>query len=285
MHKTDNENKICFVLPTKNEMHTIGSLIESLKKLANENGWISQIVVVDDSDDQTRSIAEKAGAEVVPGGNIGLGAAVIFGLRRALEKNPHWIITLDSDGQVDISEIPKFLELAKNEGAQMVTSSRFLGTENFDYRYPWLNWVGNRILVSLLFLSSGKFFTDSHGGIRVMKKELAENFYLIGKHTYVQETLIQACRAGAKIIELPSRWKVREHGKSRVLHSIFRYMYRTSPALAFHMRIHFGLAGLSLWFFYQFQRGAGQFAGTCAILSAMGAFAIALQYPFRLKVR
>lgn len=285
MHNSESEMKVCFVLPTKNEMNTVGPLILSLKKLSEENKWTAHIIVTDDSTDSTRTIAKEAGAEVVSGGNIGLGAAMIVGIRRAVEKNPHWVITLDSDGQVDINEIPKFLEVARNEGADMVTSSRFLGKENFDYRYPWLNWVGNRMLVTILFFSSGKLFSDSHGGIRIINRELAEKFYLLGKHTYVQETLILASKAGAKIVELPSRWKVREHGKSRVLHSIFRYMYRTTPALAFHMNLHFGFAGLSLWLFYQSQRGLGSWLGILAILFVIAALGVAAQFPFRMRVK
>ncbi len=285
MRNSETELKICFVLPTKNEMNTVGPLIHSLKKLTEENRWTAHIIVTDDSTDATRKFAQEAGAEVVSGGDIGLGAAVIVGIRKAVEKNPHWVITLDSDGQVDINEIPKFLDVAKKERADMVTSSRFLGKENFDYRYPWLNWVGNRILVTILFFSSGKCFSDSHGGIRIIKKELAEKFYLLGKHTYVQETLILASKDGAKIIELPSRWKVREHGKSRVLSSIFRYMYRTSPALAFHMNLHFGFAGLSLWFFYQSQKGINSWTGIVAVLCALISVGVAAQYPFRMRVK
>jgi glycosyltransferase involved in cell wall biosynthesis len=254
IHKLTSGLLVSFVLPTKNEKDSIESVISGLRNVANENHWKYQIILSDDSTDNTREIALSLGARVVDGKNIGLGAAVIFGIREALLDNPDWIVTLDTDGQVDLSEIPSFLEAAINESADLVISSRFLGEENFQYKYPYLNWLGNRILVAILYLATGRFFTDSHGGIRVIRSGLAEKFSLLGKHTYVQETLISSHRLGAKIIELPSRWNVRKFGKSRVLNSIFRYIYRTLPALSYHMYFHFGFTALSIYTFFLFQR-------------------------------
>jgi glycosyltransferase involved in cell wall biosynthesis len=254
MPEQDSNEKICFVLPTKNESASIGGVIDSIWDLGKRMNWQCSVIVADDSTDSTAAVAQQVGAEVVSGGGVGLGAAIIHGMRAALRKNPAWIVTMDSDGQVDTSELPRFLETAKKENAQMVISSRFLGGKRFDYPYPFLNWVGNRLLVSILYLSTGKAFTDSHGGIRLIRAELAETFFLIGKHTYVQETLIQASASGAKIVELPSRWKVRAFGQSRVLHSIFRYVYRTLPALLFHMKFQYGTFGMGLLFLFYFQK-------------------------------
>ncbi len=254
MLEQTKKERICFVLPTKNESDSIANVINSIWSLGNKMNWECAVIVADDSSDATPTIAENAGAKVIAGGNVGLGAAIIHGIRAALEKHPDWIVTMDSDGQVDTDELPKFLEVAKMENAQMVISSRFLGGKRFDYPYPFVNWVGNRILVFILNISTGKRFTDSHGGIRLIRSDLAEKFFLIGKHTYVQETLIQAHARGAKVVELPSRWKVRAFGQSRVLHSIFRYVYRTLPALLFHMKFQYGTFGMGLLFLFYFQK-------------------------------
>lgn len=228
--------RLAFVLPTKNEQATVGDTVAGLQDLCRRHGWQCEVVVADDSDDETASISRRLGAHVVDGGRAGLGQAMARGLSAALGLSPHWVISMDADGQVDLEEIPVFLSLAQAQNADVVISSRFLSRTSFDYPYPLVNWIGNRILVGILRIATGRGFTDSHGGIRIMRPEAIRGLRLIGRHTYVQETLIQMHRRGNKIIEVPSRWKPRLNGDSRVLHSIFRYAYRTSPALLCHLR-------------------------------------------------
>jgi len=171
-----------------------------------------------------------------------------LGLKAALARNPDFVVSLDADGQVDLAELPRFVATALDRGADAVISSRFLGKECFDYPYPLVNWIGNRILVGILRLATGHKFTDSHGGLRVMRARALRGLRLIGRHTYVQETLIQMERAGFRIVELPSRWRPRLHGDSRVLHSIFRYVVRTLPSLLYYLGAHLlGLAA-AVWF-------------------------------------
>ncbi len=230
--------RIVFILPTKNEQKTIGSAISALKELCQKQNWQGRILIADDSNDETPAIAQSLGAELVPGGNSGLGQAMVRGFSAALQSPCDWIVTLDADGQVDIQEIPAFFQAAKEQGADVVLSSRFLSMDCFDYPYPPLNWMGNRILVGILRLATFHRFTDSHGGIRLMKPEAVRGLFLLGRHTYVQETLIQMCRRGLKIVELPSRWQKRLHDKSRVLQSIGKYVARTLPALLYWLRAH-----------------------------------------------
>lgn len=241
--------RLVFVLPTKNERATIRDAISSLRQICLSRQWQCDIVVADDSDDDTAAISRELGALVIDGGRVGLGQAMARGLSVALELAPDWIISMDTDGQVDLDEIPDFIALAHAQSADVLISSRFLSDTSFDYPYPFVNWLGNRLLVATLRLATGRKFTDSHGGIRVMKPHAIRGLRLIGRHTYVQETLIQMHRRGCKIIEVPSRWKERSHGGSRVLHSIFRYVYRTSPALLCHLKVPVCAAAMGAVFF------------------------------------
>lgn len=236
------DNRIAFILPTKNEAKTIGPLIRDLRELCSHEGWASEIIVVDDSDDETPAIARELGATVLSGGKIGLGHALFIGLKTAKSGNFEWIFSLDTDGQVEVSEIPIFLKTAKLEKADIVLSSRFLSPDSFDYPYPFINWFGNRLLVTYLRLATGLPITDSHGGIRLIHRRCLDDLFLIGRHTYVQETIVQWSKKKFKIIELPSKWRERKSGDSRVLSSIFRYMARTTPALLFHIRMHYAFA-------------------------------------------
>src|SRR5690606_12933243 len=154
-------------LPTKNEEATISSLLTGLKDLSERYQWSSTFFVVDDSSDNTARVAVDLGARVIPGGNVGLGQAMFKGLQAAMDQSKKEkldsIMSLDTDGQVDLNEIPRFLDHGISRKAQVVLSSRFLKEDSFDYPYPFLNWVGNRILVFYLRLATGLLLTDSHG--------------------------------------------------------------------------------------------------------------------------
>lgn len=233
-----NSLKIVFVLPTKNEEKTIGPLLSDLKSISDKNNWLSETIVVDDSNDKTREVAIEHNAKIVPGDFQGLGYAMLKGLAFAQQKNPDYIVTLDTDGQVDLSEIPKFIETMSIENYDVILSSRFLENELIKYKYPLINYIGNRILVFILRYCTHFPFTDSHGGIRVLKPKTLEGLKLMGLHTYVQETLISFCRNGYKVKELPSQWNERKHSQSRVLKSMGQYIIRTLPGLLYLMKFH-----------------------------------------------
>jgi hypothetical protein len=91
--------------------------------------------------------------------------------------------------------------------------------------------MGTRILTWILRRMTGLPLTDSHGGIRVMVPDVARELQIIGSHTYVQETIIDAHEKGFRIVELPSAWRKRNFGTSRVVGSIPRYIAYTLPVL------------------------------------------------------
>jgi hypothetical protein len=68
----------------------------------------------------------------------------------------------------------------------------------------------------------------------------------------VQETIIDASEKGFRIVELPSVWKPRLHGRSRVVSNIPRYVFYTLPILMLRSGQHIRLlysGGLALILF------------------------------------
>lgn len=222
---------VVFVILTKNEENTIAGIIDGLRqecsKLKIQN---YSFITVDDSADATSVRAQQAGSQVVRGRGLGLGDAYRLGLAAALQTKSELIISLDGDGQVELSELSMFLKPVL-DGADMVVGSRFKDAQNILYSYPKINHVGSRLLSAYLSFMTGQKITDSHGGFRVLKRSVAEKTIFFGHHTYVQETLIEAAEAGFKIYEVPSVWKIRQNGQSRVVGSIPRYMRRVGPIL------------------------------------------------------
>jgi glycosyltransferase involved in cell wall biosynthesis len=223
----------CVVVPTKNEAKTIATTIAEIRAgLAQAGCTENAILVVDDSRDATRSIALEHGAGVVRGGGDGLGAAVNKGLKAAVELQPDVILIIDGDGQADAAaEIPRFIAPIIENRADLVLGSRFLAPDLVQYEYPFINRTGTRVLSAMLRAQTGLPLTDSHGGVRAMHPAVAADLELLGTFTYVQESIIDAAEKGYRVIELPSAWRKREHGKSRVVGSITKYVFYTLPIL------------------------------------------------------
>jgi glycosyltransferase involved in cell wall biosynthesis len=224
--------KICIVIPTKNESPSIGVVLKEIQRELEELGCDDPVfIVVDDSQDETRRIAENFGAVVVRGDGDGLGSAMFKGLKTACQFNPNVILSIDGDGQADTAEIGRFLAPIEKDEADLVLGSRFLDRDLVKYKYRFRNRLGTIVLSRILRAQTGLQLTDSHGGIRAMRLEVAADLDMLGTHTYVQETIIDAAEKGHRILEIPSAWKKREHGRSRVVGSIPKYVFYTLPIL------------------------------------------------------
>lgn len=228
------------VLLTKNEEHTIGNLIDNLKSFLKQTPeWNVKLFLCDDSTDQTADIAKQKEVKVLKGKNCGLGWSYYFALYSVFKLDEFEnIITIDGDGQTDLSELPLFYkELTK--GYDLVVGSRFLKKKSISYPYSKINFFGAKILTFIITISTLQKFTDSHGGLRAMKSSVAKKLKFLGAHSYVQETIITAKEQGFKIKEIPSKWHERKYGKSRVVHSKWKYIKAMSLPLFLRMRSHY----------------------------------------------
>jgi glycosyltransferase involved in cell wall biosynthesis len=237
------------VIPTKNEENTIRSVIAEVREAFTELPYDVEILITDDSTDSTRAIARECGAHVVNGGGEGLGSAMYRGLKEALYLDPSVILSIDGDGQTDArTEIPQFVRPILEGQADLVLGSRFARAGLVAYHYRSLNMMGTRILTWILRRMTGLKVTDSHGGIRAMVPEVARELQIIGSHTYVQETIIDAHEKGFRILELPSVWRQRNFGQSRVVRSIPKYIAYTLPVLLLrsgqHIRALYALGSI-----------------------------------------
>ena len=235
----NNNLKICLVLPSKNEGKSIKKVIDDINNVFVKNSYNKPTIIVsDDSNDDTRKIVSSTGAIILNGGGKGLGFAMYHGLKHSLNYKPDLILSCDSDGQIDLNEIPVFIQTIEESNADLVLGSRFLKSGLLEYKYRWINRLGTIILSRILNSFTGLNLTDSHGGLRCMRPDVVKELEMIGTHTYVQETIIDAFEKGFKIVEIPSIWKKREIGKSKVVGSIPTYIFYTLPILIIRSKQH-----------------------------------------------
>ena len=110
--------KTIAVMPIYNEEKGLRKLIRETRKHTDK-----VIAVIDGSRDKSPIEAEKAGALVLKNKiNMGLGFTLRRGAEEAVKIGADVIVTIDSDGQHDPSEIPKLVKELK--GYDVVIGSR-----------------------------------------------------------------------------------------------------------------------------------------------------------------
>ena len=93
---------VIILIPAKNEVNTVGKVISEIKAR-----FIVTVVVIDDaSTDETTNVARVAGAIVLQlPFSLGAWGAIQTGLRYALKHGFNIAITMDADGQHEVSSI------------------------------------------------------------------------------------------------------------------------------------------------------------------------------------
>jgi glycosyltransferase involved in cell wall biosynthesis len=188
-------NRTLAVIPCCNEEETIANVILRTKRFINE------VLVVDDgSSDETKKIAEEAGATVIAHKkNRGKGAAIRTGFQYALDNDFDYVVTIDGDGQHNPLEIPNLLDNVMNNGHDISIGFRYGNRTEM----PKWRRVGKRVLDYTTSMGTGGFVTDSQCGFRAFNKKAVETIapQLKGDAFSVEsEQLIIAHEAGLNVV-------------------------------------------------------------------------------------
>lgn len=192
------------IIPAYNEEHSIGRVLDDLKK----EGWKNLIVVDDGSTDATARIARSKGALVVSHlKNSGLGAALRTGLEKAKELGARRVVTFDADGQHDsksVAEIVSSLDMA----------DLVIGVRR-NVNIPLHKRFGNFVLDFITFIFSG-LFTDSQSGNRGFSKRALERVDIKSdRYEVSSEIIIQASKLGLRIKTVPVKCYYNEYSKGK----------------------------------------------------------------------
>ncbi|MGB7160325.1 MAG: glycosyltransferase family 2 protein [Tepidisphaeraceae bacterium] len=230
--------KLVVTIPAQNEQATIANVVAGVPRKIPGIAEIEVIVVNDGSTDGTADEATRAGALVVTLHNRpGLGKVFRTGLERAMRRGADLIVNIDGDGQFNPADIPQLVAPLVAGEADFVTCSRFANPELWP-TMPSIKFWGNRMVTGIInWVCGGTSFTDVSCGFRAFNREAAYRLTLFGRFTYTQETFIDLFSKGMRITEVPLHVRgVREHGESRVAHSILKYATNSLPIILRAMR-------------------------------------------------
>ncbi|MGE5611260.1 MAG: glycosyltransferase family 2 protein, partial [Bacillota bacterium] len=230
--------KLVVTIPALNEEKTIAQVVRGVPRNIPGIDDVEVIVVNDGSTDNTASEAADAGASIInlPGGG-GLGTVFRAGLEQAMRRNADIVVNIDGDGQFNPVDIAKLVVPILEDRADFVTCSRF-SDPALRPQMPIVKYYGNQVVTGIInWVCGGTRFTDVSCGFRALNREAAYRLTLFGKFTYTQETFIDLFSKGLRIAEVPLKVRgVREHGKSRVARSIFKYATSSFPIILRAMR-------------------------------------------------
>lgn len=185
-------------IPCYNEALSVGSVVLKARR------YVDEVLVIDDgSTDDTRAIAQEAGAVVITHQkNAGKGAAVKTALEYARVRGFEYLVLLDGDGQHDPDEIPRLLTPVKEGNADLVIGSRFL--DDTKSTIPFYRRIGQRVLTTMTNMDSHAKTTDSQSGFRVLGRSAMQRFTLDSEGYSVESDMISTLSEnGARIHEVP----------------------------------------------------------------------------------
>ncbi len=193
------ESTLYVIVPVYNGEKNIQNIINKLSKQIP----LKQVIVVNDgSTDGTNSALLQIADIIYLSHDInrGKGAALKTGISYAIKlKQCKHIITLDSDGQHDPKEIPKFIKAAQETKADIIIGSRMADLADM----PIHRILSNKITSYLISLRTMQAVEDSQSGYRLFKTNLFKHVKLICNYfDFETEVLLKAGAKGYKITQI-----------------------------------------------------------------------------------
>jgi len=118
----DDRDDVCVLVPTYNEAETIGDVVRGFR----EEGFDRVLVIDGRSTDDTRQLAEAAGAEVVVQSGTGRGSGKGQAVREGLElvEKPY-VLLVDGDGTYRPEDADSMVEPLLDGECEHVIGDRF----------------------------------------------------------------------------------------------------------------------------------------------------------------
>lgn len=185
------------VVPAYCEQAAIGAVLRELV-----TAYPNVVVVDDGSRDQTFAAARAVAPFVIRHPlNRGQGAALQTGIRFALDRGAHYIVTFDSDGQHRVEDIPRLLAPLVTNQAAVALGSRFLEPRS---NVPPARRLLLRGAIFFTRLTSGLQLTDAHNGLRAFNRSAATQLEItMDRMAHASEIIDQVRRHRLRYSEVP----------------------------------------------------------------------------------
>ena len=216
------------VVPTYNERENLPQLVRRLMAQPVE---LDLLVVDDNSPDGTGVLADELAA-AHPQVHVlhrehksGLGRAYLAGFAWALQRQYEFIFEMDADFSHNPADVPRFLEVARRDNADLVLGSRYRDGIRV------INWPLNRLLLSItaakyVQIITGMPVTDPTGGFKCFRRNtllaISPETVRSNGYSFQIELTHRVWRRGMRISEVPIIFTDRFLGTSKISREIVR---------------------------------------------------------------
>jgi glycosyltransferase involved in cell wall biosynthesis len=200
------------VIPAFNEENAVGKVIDEIPK-----ELVSEVIVVNNnSNDQTKTIAKKHGATVIDEPKQGYGRACLKGIEYINTQHPETdiVVFLDADYSDFPAELSLVVKPILEDNIDMVIGSRKLGNKEKQSMTPQQvigNWLATFLIEKLYKVK----YTDL-GPFRAIKLKQLNSLEMKDKtYGWTVEMQVKAAKQKLSAVEVPVNYKVRI-GQSKV---------------------------------------------------------------------
>lgn len=207
--------KLSIIIPVYNEVKTLGTVLEAVRKVPLPK----EIIVVDgNSTDGTREIIEQ---EAIKGDLIpilqqkrnGRGGALQEGLAVA---SGDVVVFQDADLELDPACLPQLLQPIAAGECDVVFGSRFLGGRP---EMTFLQYWGNRLVNFVLNLLYGTRITDVETCYQMFRREIVQGMSFDRRDmSFTVELAVRFIRKGVRIREVPVAYTPRSKAEGKKLY-------------------------------------------------------------------
>ena len=206
--------KLSVVVPIYNEAFCLSTLLEELVPYCGERNW-KLILVNDGSNDDTPAILKQY--EKLPGISIfhhklnrGYGGALKTGL---LEADTPYAMTIDADGQHELTDIDSLFKFALEKEADMVVGKRSKNPHSSLYR-NFGKWLIRRFAALLMPIH----ISDLNSGFKLYNTDLVQRYLSICPDSMAFSDVVTLIFIKKRhlVLEHPITIKQRAAGKSTI---------------------------------------------------------------------
>jgi dolichol-phosphate hexosyltransferase len=200
---------VSVVIPTLNEA---GNIREALETLDRELAFPKEIIVVDgNSTDGTIEIVKQTNCKLIIEPRRGYGLALRRGMKEA---KGDVVIMVDGDGTYEFKHVNRLLQRMSETDAEMCLATRMYDP---DKAMGLFNFVGNKIITFCFNMFYKQSLSDTQSGFRAISHSAIEKVdFKETDMAFATEMLIKFAKNGFKMVEIPSDYKVRKYGKTKL---------------------------------------------------------------------
>lgn len=222
--------KLVIISICLNEGKTIKEVLDRMPKKIEGVDDIVKLVVDDGSTDDTAKIARENGAIVFSNNSQKrLAYSFQFAINKALELGADIAVNIDGDLQFRPEEISQLVKPILDDKADFVVGNRFIDPKTGNSVIPKnmkkSKYYGNKIGAKVINIMSKTEFSDVTCGFRAYNREALLHLNINGKYTYTQESFQLLATKKLDIVQVPISIKYFKGRKSRVVSSIFSFVF------------------------------------------------------------